>query len=91
MGFAELYHDLENAVNPTALSDRHNADMQLCQGHGECAEEAPEVFEVDYNTQAYPKVKVLTAKPNIKLREKVEAAIRYVTNKVLSIIDITNV
>lgn len=64
------------------------ADMQLCQGHGECAEEAPELFEVDYDAAVYPKVKVLTARPDPALREKAEAAARYCPNKVLTIIDI---
>ena len=49
-------------------------DMQLCQGHGECAEEAPEVFDVDYDTHVYPQVRVLQATPDDGLRKKVEAA-----------------
>lgn len=64
------------------------ADMQLCQGHGECAEEAPELFAVDYDTDVYPKVKVLVAKPDPTLRDKAEAAARYCPNRVLTIVDI---
>ena len=64
------------------------ADMQLCQGHGECAEEAPELFEVDYDTEAYPKVRVLQAKPDPALRAKAEAAVRYCPNKVLRLVEI---
>jgi len=64
------------------------ADMQLCQGHGECAEEAPELFEVDYDTAVYPRVKVLQAQPDPALREKAEDAARYCPNKVLKIVDI---
>jgi ferredoxin len=64
------------------------ADMQLCQGHGECAEEAPELFEVDYDTDAYPKVRILQATPDPSLREKAEAAVRYCPNKVLRIEEI---
>ena len=59
------------------------ADMQLCQGHGECAEEAPELFEVNYDTQVYPKVRILQALPDPSLRGKAEAAVRYCPNKVL--------
>ncbi|MDX1736361.1 MAG: ferredoxin [Halioglobus sp.] len=64
------------------------ADMQLCQGHGECAEEAPELFEVAYDTEVYPKVKILQARPDPALRERAEAAARYCPNRVLTIEDI---
>ena len=64
------------------------ADMQLCQGHGECAEEAPELFEVDYDTQVYPKVRVLQAQPEPGLRAKAESAARYCPNHVLKIVDL---
>ena len=64
------------------------ADMQLCQGHGECAEEAPELFAVDYDTQVYPKVKILESRPDPVLREKAEAAARFCPNRVLSVVDI---
>ena len=63
-------------------------DMQLCQGHGECAEEAPEVFAVDYDTDVYPKVKLLQAQPGEQLREKVTAAERYCPNKVIRIVEL---
>lgn len=59
------------------------ADMQLCQGHGDCAEEAPELFEVDYDTSVYPRVRIKQATPDPALREKAEAAVRYCPNRVL--------
>ena len=62
--------------------------MQLCQGHGECVEEAPELFEVDYETNVYPRVRLLQARPDPILRDKAEAAVRYCPNKVLSIVEI---
>ncbi|MEM9255926.1 MAG: ferredoxin [Pseudomonadota bacterium] len=61
------------------------ADLQLCQGHGECAEEAPELFRVDYETDLYPTVIVLIEVPDEALREKAEAAVRYCPNRALSI------
>lgn len=64
------------------------ADMQLCQGHGECAEEAPELFAVDYDTDVYPKVRILAAQPEPALRDKAEAAARYCPNRVLSIVEL---
>ena len=60
-------------------------DMQLCQGHGECAEEAPEVFAVDYDTDVYPRVRVLQARPNDEFLARVEAAAKYCPNKVISL------
>ena len=65
------------------------ADMQLCQGHGDCAEEAPDIFAVDYDTSVYPKVKILQAMPDPSLRDKAEAAIRYCPNKVLRLEEIS--
>lgn len=64
------------------------ADMQLCQGHGECMEEAPELFEVDYDTAVYPRVRVLDARPDPSLRAKAEAAVRYCPNRVLRLEEI---
>ena len=62
-----------------------SADMQLCQGHGECMEEAPELFAVDYDTLLYPQVRVLQARPDNALRQKAEAAVRACPNRALSI------
>ena len=65
------------------------ADMQLCQGHGECMEEAPELFSVDYDAPVYPKVRVLQARVDGSLRQQAEAAVRACPNRVLSIQDLT--
>jgi ferredoxin len=51
---------------------RIEADLTLCQGHAQCEEAAPEVFEVD--DEGY--VRVLAADPPEPLRDKVEQAIR---------------
>jgi ferredoxin len=67
---------------------RVKVDMQLCQGHGECAEEAPEVFDVNYDASVYPKVKVLKARLDESLREQVESAVKYCPNHVISIVEI---
>ncbi|MCB1688015.1 MAG: ferredoxin [Halioglobus sp.] len=60
--------------------------MQLCQGHGECAEEAPEVFAIDYETAVYPRVRVLQSRPDSSLSGKVEAAAKYCPNKVITLL-----
>ena len=67
---------------------RIKLDMQLCQGHGECAEEAPEVFSVDYERGGYPKVRVSQATPDERFRAQVEAAAKYCPNRVIQVIDL---
>ena len=63
-------------------------DRQLCQGHGVCALEAPEVFAVaESEDGSYSEVDVLVAEPPEELRARVEAAVRYCPNRVLAIED----
>jgi ferredoxin len=57
-------------------------DLDLCQGHGVCAEEAPEVFAVD---AAEARVVLLEASPPETLRAKVEAAVKYCPTHALRI------
>ena len=65
---------------------RIKVDRQLCQGHGVCALEAPEVFAVaESDDGTYSEVEVLVEEPGEALRAKVEAAVRYCPNRVLSI------
>lgn len=67
---------------------RIKIDRQLCQGHGVCALEAPEVFEVGESADGtYAEVQLRTDSPNEALRSKVEAAVRFCPNRVLSIED----
>ena len=39
-------------------------DLDLCQGHSVCIDEAPEVFSVEDQVDDYPKVKVLNFQPS---------------------------
>ncbi|MFD3746344.1 ferredoxin [Nocardia sp. NPDC058633] len=58
-------------------------DLDLCQGHGVCQDEAPAVFTV-------PKrglVQITDATPGDAQRQAVEAAIRYCPTRALSIAD----
>ena len=62
------------------------ADLQLCQGHGMCEDEAPEVFRVvESDDGSYSHVEIVVAEPDAALREKVETAVRYCPNRALSI------
>ncbi len=58
-------------------------DLDLCQGHGVCASEAPEVFALDANEI---RVKVLDERPGPELRSKVEAAVRHCPTRAISIV-----
>lgn len=48
-------------------------DFDLCQGHGACEGEAPDVFELDQEG----KLQILQEAPPEALREQVERAIKY--------------
>ena len=59
-------------------------DLQLCQGHGVCEDEAPEVFRVvESEDGSYSHSEVLIAEPDEALREKVEAAFRFCPNRAI--------
>ena len=61
---------------------RIKVDYDLCQGHGACRGEAPEVFDVDRERQ---QVVVLVERPPEALHEKVRRAARYCPTFALSI------
>ena len=64
-----------------------SVDLDLCQGHSVCLEEAPEVFNVIESGDGYPKVEVLVDQPAEALRDKVVCAAKYCPNKVITIIE----
>lgn len=59
---------------------RIRVDLDLCQGHGTCAGEAPEVFAVEH-----AKVKVLVPQPSPEQHEAVRLAVKYCPTRALSI------
>jgi sterol 14-demethylase len=61
---------------------RIRVDRDLCQGHGVCRTEAPEVFDVDRDLQ---QVVVKDERPPEALREKVRTAVRFCPTRALSI------
>lgn len=63
---------------------RIKVDWDLCQGHGVCREEAPEVFDVD---EAENRVIVLQEEPPEELRGKVKAALKYCPTNALILED----
>jgi sterol 14-demethylase len=58
-------------------------DEDLCQGHGVCESEAPEVFEVTRDR----KVAVMIPEPDDTLRRQVDAAVRYCPTHALRIVE----
>ena len=62
-------------------------DLDLCQGHSVCIDEAPEVFLVEDSDDDYPKVKVLNVQPAVELQDRVRLAARYCPNKVITLIE----
>jgi ferredoxin len=58
-------------------------DIDLCQGHGVCESEAPEVFAVGRAHQ----VEVLDPSPPKDQRSAVEAAVRFCPTHALTIAD----
>lgn len=66
---------------------RVKIDLDLCQGHAMCHEEAPEIFRVVQRDDGYDVVEIVLEHPPESLREKLEAARRYCPNRVISIED----
>jgi sterol 14-demethylase len=58
-------------------------DRGLCQGHGVCMGEAPEVFDVNREG----KLTVLNERPPVQLREQLEAAVKYCPTGALSLVE----
>ncbi|MFZ2511407.1 MAG: ferredoxin [Gordonia sp. (in: high G+C Gram-positive bacteria)] len=61
---------------------RVEVDLDLCQGHGMCEMEAPDVFAAGRD-----KVELLDAKPDESLRAEVTAAVRYCPTQALRLLD----
>ena len=62
---------------------RVEVDRDLCQGHGVCTRECPEVFELDANDELVIKME----EPPEELREKVGNAVNYCPNSALTLND----
>jgi ferredoxin len=60
---------------------RVSVDLDLCQGHGVCESEAPDVFELAKNAT----VTILDPTPADSLRAGVEAAVRFCPTSALRI------
>lgn len=59
-------------------------DMDLCQGHTACVQEAPSVFALDPKTN---QVVILNESPDESLRAAVRAAVKYCPTRALRLED----
>jgi ferredoxin len=60
---------------------RIKVDFDLCQGHGNCMGEAPDVFRVD--DRGF--LEILQEEPPEALRDAVEAAVKYCPTGAISL------
>ncbi len=63
-------------------------DRDLCQGHGVCMDEAPDVFLVLERAGEYSQTSLLTEAPAEELRAQIEAAVRHCPNRALKIVEV---
>ncbi|GAA3698777.1 ferredoxin [Gordonia hankookensis] len=61
---------------------RVEVDLDLCQGHGMCEMEAPDVFEAHRDH-----VEILDKEPDESRRAEVEAAVMYCPTQALRIVE----
>ncbi|MDJ0849675.1 MAG: ferredoxin [Myxococcota bacterium] len=61
---------------------RIRVDLDLCQGHGVCVGECPDVFDIERTEN---KVELKTESPDPGLRERVELAVRHCPTNALAI------
>jgi ferredoxin len=61
---------------------RLRIDLDLCQGHGVCVAEAPELFALD---EKQSRARLRRADVSEDQRERAEAAVRYCPTRALSI------
>ena len=62
-------------------------DRELCQGHGVCMDEAPEIFLVVERAGSYAQATLVQESPPEALRAKLEAAVRLCPNRALRIVE----
>ena len=67
---------------------RIELDFDLCQGHGVCAGDAPEIFTVLENRLGYAKVRLINPDPPPELHSGLLNAVKYCPNRVIRIVKV---
>ncbi len=62
-------------------------DRELCQGHGVCMGEAPEIFLVVERAGDYGQARLLLDPLPDEMRAQAEAAVRFCPNRALKIVE----
>ena len=60
------------------------ADLDLCQGHGVCVNEAPDVFALD---EEELKVRILAERPGELHRPAVDSAVRHCPTRAIRVVE----
>lgn len=60
-------------------------DHDLCQGHGVCQAEAPEVFELQETDAPYPQSVVIMDSPGEAYREQILKAEKFCPNAAITV------
>ncbi len=69
------------------MTMRIEIDRDLCQGHGVCMDEAPDVFLVIERAGEYAQASLLVEAPPEEQRAQVEAAVRHCPNRALKLVE----
>ena len=64
-------------------------DHDLCQGHGVCLSEAPELFRLVETDSPYLQSAIIPGQPLEQFREKAETAARFCPNRAITVVDDT--
>ena len=60
-------------------------DLDLCQGHAVCIDEAPAVFELMESDMGYPNSHLKVQDISDDQKEKIQCAVKYCPNRAISI------
>jgi sterol 14-demethylase len=62
-------------------------DRELCQGHGVCMGEAPQLFRLVETDSPYLQSEVISAQPLTQQRDLAEQAARFCPNRAITVLD----
>jgi sterol 14-demethylase len=75
---------VDGTASRTSDGPRIEVDLDLCQGHAVCVNEAPEIFRIDPETKL---VAVVDPSPPVDLRAKLDAAVKHCPTRALRVVE----